>query len=170
MSFAERSLLAVDPVLVASRHVKAYHVTLDAAPVEPSVVAAAMAFLPRLLPAPEPPPDGTPPASFVILHRSAQAAYLNAYSWVWDNVIECRTAAAGIPFLGCPDDDPTVFVELAKPWIGCVWELGPFEYERSAWVRHMLEPAAPDLGAYLADRPSGLVTGGPRVLQVPIAG
>lgn len=27
---------------------------------------------------------------------------------------------------------------LAKQWIGCVWELGPLEDERSAWVQHML--------------------------------
>ncbi len=73
-----------------------------------------------------------------------------AYSWVWDNVLEYHTAAAGVPFLGCPDEDPTHFIELERPWIGCVWELAPLEHERAAWVKHLLS-GAPDLAAYLAD-------------------
>jgi hypothetical protein len=86
------------------------------------------------------------------------AAYLNAYTWVWDNVLECHTSAAGQPFLGCDDDNPANFKELGKPWIGCVWELPPLEHERSAWVRHLIEPERPDLPAYLADAlPEGKV-------------
>ena len=133
--------------------------SLAADPIDARIVAAACSFLPRLLPAPD---DETPPASFVILHRGADAVYLNAYSWVWGNVVECRTAAAGIPFLGCPDEDPTHFVELSRPWIGCVWEPGPFEHERSAWVRHILEPDQPDVPGYVADMLHDTLVGRPR--------
>jgi len=88
----------------------------------------------------------------VILHRGAgSAAYLNAYSWVWGNVNECRVAVAGVPFLDCPDEDPEHFTELTRPWIGCVWELAPLGHERAAWVTHVLSPARPDLAGYLAD-------------------
>jgi hypothetical protein len=88
----------------------------------------------------------------VILHRGAgSAVYLNAYSWVWGNVIECRIAVAGVPFLGCADTDPEHFTELSRPWIGCVWELAPLGHERAAWIRHVLRPGRADLGAYLAD-------------------
>lgn len=53
--------------------------------------------------------------------------------------------------LGCPDRDPTHFVPVERPWIGCVWELPPIQHERDAWVRHLLAPDTPDLDAYLVD-------------------
>src|SRR5258708_27397798 len=108
MTFNEKYLRAPGTVAVGGRQVKRYHVSIEPE-VEEAIQKAAAEFLPGLLPS----PDETPPASFVILHRGAgSAAYLNAYSWVWDNVIECRTAAAGVPFLGCPDEDPEHFTEL----------------------------------------------------------
>jgi hypothetical protein len=114
-------------------------------------------FVASLLPEPD---QETPPAGFTVLHRNSQGAFLDAFSWVWSNVIECRTSAAGIPFLGCEDEDPTNFRPLDRPWIGCVWELAPLEHERKAWVRHVLMPDAPHLGAYLADRfPDGMTSG-----------
>ena len=148
MTFTEKYLRAAGTVAVGGRQVKRYHVSIEPE-IEVNVQKAAAEYLPRLLPS----PDGeTPPASFVILHRGAGgAAYLNAYSWVWTNVIECHAAAAGVPFLGCPDTDPEHFTELTRPWIGCVWELAPLGHERAAWVRHMLSPDRPDLAGYLAD-------------------
>ena len=88
---------------MAGRQLKRYHIATIDADIEDRVQRAAYAQLPALLPE----PDGeTPAASFVVLHRGAgPAAYLCAYSWVWGNVIEYRTAAAGVPFLGCPDQD-----------------------------------------------------------------
>src|SRR6266542_4063793 len=41
-----------------------------------------------------------------------------------------------------------------------VWELPPLGHERSAWVRHVLAPAEPDLGGYLADTLPEGKTGG----------
>ncbi|MEP7026911.1 MAG: hypothetical protein ABJB47_24500 [Actinomycetota bacterium] len=148
MPFTDKYLRTAASVEASGRQVKRYHVSTADAAIEAGIQRAAGEFLPRLLPA----PDGeTPPASFTVLHRGAGAAYLCAYSWVWGNVIECRTAAAGVPFLGCPDEDPEHFTELARPWIGCVWELAPLGHERAAWVRHVLAPDAPDLPGYLAD-------------------
>ncbi|MFI8164862.1 hypothetical protein ACIPM2_21400 [Streptomyces sp. NPDC086081] len=148
MPFSEKLLTVPPPLRVAGRHVKRYHVTADPAGIEPEVEQAARAILPELLPE----PDGTPPATFVVLHRGGDdGAYLNAYSWVWDNVLHFGGAAAGQPVLGCPDRDPTHFVPSARPWIGCVWELPPIQHERDAWVRHLLTPDVPDLTAYLSD-------------------
>jgi hypothetical protein len=148
MTYNEKYLRAAGTVAVGGRQVKRYHISIEP-DVEVGIQKAAYDFLPRLLPEPEP---DTPPASFVIVHRGVgNAAYLNAYSWAWGNVIECKTAAAGVPFLGCPDEDPEHFTELARPWIGCVWELAPLGHERAAWIRHVLSPERPDLAAYLAD-------------------
>jgi len=149
MSFQQKHLTAPGVIEIGDRQVKRYFVHGLDHPIEPEVVAAATAMLPRLLPRER---DATPRAAFAVFHRGGDtAAYVNLYSWVWDNVLEYHTAAAGQPHVGCPDRDPTHFVELAKPWLGCVWELAPFEHERAAWVRHMLAPATPDLAAYLAD-------------------
>ena len=156
MTFTEKFLRARPAIEVAGRSVKRYHVTPGPDGVEPEIERAAFAILPRLLPE----RDETPPATFIVVHRSRgdNAAYLNAYSWVWDNVLHLRAAAAAQPALGCPDADPTHFMVIEdRPWIGCVWELPPIAYERYAWVRHMLLPDKPDLDAYLADfMPDGL--------------
>lgn len=157
MPFAEKYLRAPGVVEIAGRQVKRYHVNTLDAEIDDAVKQAAYAFVPKLLPE----PDGTPPATFLIVHRGLTAAYVVAYSWVWDNVLECHSAAAGVPEIGCEDDDPTNFMALNRPWIGCIWELPPLEHERSAWVRHVFAPEQPDVAAYLADMfPEGKV-GGP---------
>lgn len=158
MPFAEKHIWSQPPVEVAGRHVKRYHVAPEHGDVEPEVAKAALDFLPALLPV----ADGTPPATFIVVHRSAGdgAAYLIAWSWVWDNVLHLRSAAAAQPELGCPDLDKTHFMMLERRWIGCVWELVPLLHERDAWVRHMLVPDEPDLDAYLADSMPDGTTGG----------
>jgi hypothetical protein len=159
VAFNEKLLRYSGVAKVAGRQIKRYHVHGQADEIEPEVEQAAYAFLARLLPDPD---DETPPAGFVVLHRNRQGTFLDAYSWVWENVIECRTAAAGVTFLGCDDEDPTHFKPLNRPWIGCVWELAPFGHERSAWVRHVLQPEVPDLDGYLADVYPDGPCGGPK--------
>ena len=167
MPFTEKLLTVPPPIEVAGRHIKRYHVTTDPAGIAPEVERAAYAILPELLPGPGPrlpgggtSDDTTPPATFVVLHRGGDdGAYLNAYSWVWDNVLHFRGASAGQPVLGCPDLDPTHFITPDLPWIGCVYELPPILHERDAWVRHLLTPEVPDLDAYLADSLAAGTTG-----------
>jgi hypothetical protein len=160
MAFAERFLTTPDRVDVAGRQVKRYHINIDDTEIDQAVQDAAYAMLPRLMP----PPDETPPASFSVLHRSAMGAYLLVYSWTFADVLDCRTTVAGVPALDCPDEDPTHFIVSTRHWIGCVWELAPLEHERSAWVRHILQPDRPDLAGYLADQhaPGGI--GGPTAI------
>jgi hypothetical protein len=147
MTFIEKQIRAQKPVVVAGRHIKAYHVTRDGSEIDPAVRAAAYEFLPGLLPE----PDGTPPATVAVLHLGGSGVYLNAYSWYWDNAVAFRGGVAGDPYFGCVAGALTDFRELGGPLIGCVWELPALEYERRAWVRHMLRPERTDLGAYLAD-------------------
>jgi hypothetical protein len=157
MAFTEKYLRTPGVVEIAGRQVKRYHVNTVDDEIEDAIKEAAYAFVPKLLPE----PDGTPPATFVVLHRGRDAAFVNAYSWVWDNVIEFHCAIAGIEMLGCEDTDPTNFRPLERPWLGCIWELPPLEHERSAWVRHVFAPETPDLAGYLGDVfPAGRI-GGP---------
>lgn len=149
MTYSEKYICALGVVKKADRWVKRYHVSPLGGRISVGIQGAAYQFLPRLLPKPE---GDIPPAGWVILHKGAGiAAYMIAYSWIWDNVVECRAAAAGMPELGCDDEDPENFKILDRPWAGCVWELAPFGHERSAWVRHVLQPETPDLPGYLAD-------------------
>lgn len=149
MALEPKYLRALAPIEITGRRLKRYHVSNDETPIDASIEAAAIATLPSLVPAPD---GSTPPAGWLILHQGRDgAAYLNTYCWVWDNVVEFHAAAAGQPMLDCPDDDPTHFVPIERPWIGCIWELPPFGHERSAWVRHVFGADRPDLEAYLAD-------------------
>jgi hypothetical protein len=158
VTFSEKLISFRGVAEIAGRQMKRYHVHSAADLIEAEVERAAYEFLPALLPDPD---DEAPPAGFTILHRNRQGAFLDAYSWVWENVIECRTAAAGVRVLGCDSDDPTSFKPLDRPWIGCVWELAPFGHERSSWVRHILEPREPDIDSYLADTYPDGRCGGP---------
>jgi hypothetical protein len=148
MAFEEKLLASLPAIEAGERRFKRYYVTTQTAVVTPEIEKAAFEVLPELLPE----ADGTPPAGFIVLHRGGDgAAYLDAFTWVWDNVLHMRAAAAAQPELGCPDDDPAHFVLVDRPWVGCVWELPPIGYERDAWVRHMLVPEVADLEGYLAD-------------------
>jgi hypothetical protein len=149
MTFSEKYLHARGVIDTAGRRVKRYHVSAARGEIPGAIQDAAYQFLPHLLPGPD---AETPPAGWAVLHKGAGVpAYLIAYSWTWGNVVECHAAAAGIPELGCDDEDPQNFKILDRPWAGCVWELAPLGHERAAWVRHVLLPATPDLDSYLAD-------------------
>lgn len=149
MAFTEKHLTAAGIIEAKGRRVKQYHICAIDGEISGGIQKAACEFLPRLLPE----LDGeTPPAGWLVLHKAVEVpAYLIAYSWIWDNVVECHAAAAGIPELGCEDENPENFRLLDRPWAGCVWELAPLGHERSAWVRHVLRPETPDLDGYLAD-------------------
>ena len=153
MGFSQRFLRAGGVVPAGEWRVKQYLVTVTERPVEAAVVAAAEAYLPELLPEPAA-TDSTPRVAFSVLHKGADAVWLNLYSWVHGEIVHCRAANAGLAA-------PTAFTPLTEPLIGCVWELPALVHERSAWVRHGLQPEKPDVDAYLADvLPDGPV-GGP---------
>jgi hypothetical protein len=148
MAFDRKQVRSLATVTVGDRQMKRYHIDQASRPLEPEVTEAAYHVLPKLLPA----TDADIASGWVVVHRGSDTgAYLVAYSWVWDNVVEVHSYAAGQPAMDCPDLDPTNFVEVSRSWAGCVWELAVLEHERSAWARHILSPESPDLVGYLAD-------------------
>jgi hypothetical protein len=149
MPFDDKQLHILEPVTLRGHAMKRYHIDQPDQPLTSDVVDAAYAAIEPLMPEPD---AGTPAAGWVVVHRGATTgAYVLAYTWVWDNVIELHSAVAGQPVIGCPDDSPTNFIVLGKPWIGCVWELAVLEHERAAWVRYVLDETTPDLDGYLRD-------------------
>jgi hypothetical protein len=160
MTFTDKYIRAHGVVEAAGRQVKLYHVSSADVRIANGIQEAASEFLPLLLPRPD---NETPPGGWAILHKGdAIPAYLIAYSWTCVNVIECRAAVAGIPEFGSDDENPENFKILDRRWVGCVWELAPLGHERSAWVRHVLQPSTPDLNGYLADMLLDGSTEGPR--------
>jgi hypothetical protein len=153
MGFSERYLRPGGVVPVGDWRVKQYLVTVTDAVPDTALVSAATAFLPKLLPS-SAAADDTPRVAFSVLHRGLDAIWLNLYAWVYGEILHCRAANA-------PFEVPTRFTPLAEPLIGCVWELPALVHERSAWVRHGLQPDSPQVNQYLADfLPEGPV-GGP---------
>ena len=149
VAVAEMYLRTATAIECTGRWVKRYYVSAEGAKIAGSIQDAACDFLPRLLPKPD---SETPPAGWAVLFKaSSVATYLVTYNWTWVNVVECRAAVAGVPELGCEDENPEHFTLLDRRWIGCVWELAPLGHERSAWLRHVLARDTPDLAGYLAD-------------------
>jgi hypothetical protein len=149
MPFRDKFVRALPVLDLAGRKVKPYHITREPdTTLAPVIVEAAYTMAEQML---APPDHEMPPASWLVLHEGKNSTYLCVYDWVWGNAVEVISAAAGEPYLGCPDDDPAHFVPNARILAGCVWELTVLEHERAAWVEHMLVPDEPDLDAYLAD-------------------
>ena len=105
MSITEKFLRAPGPIEASGRMLKRYHITTVEAEIEPGIQKAAYDILPELVPQPD---DETPAAGWLVLHTGASGAYLCAYSWVWGNVVEMRSAVAGEPYLGAPIPIPRI--------------------------------------------------------------
>lgn len=142
MGFVERFMRPLTPISTSGWVVKGYGVTVEDRELDPEALAVAMEFLPKLLPPPN--TDGTPSVAFSVVHHGQDAVWLNVYAWCQEAILGCR--AANAPLTGSP-----VFEPLVEPLIGCVWELPAVVHERSAWVRHLLQPQRPDVDAYLSD-------------------
>ena len=124
---------------------KVYGISAEAERPDPSLIAAARALASREL------PRGGDGASaygigFVIIHQAADFAFVLIDWWYGENEIHQKLFSA-------PLDDLGALRPHGKPAIGCVWELGVVDFERRAWLEHVLANAAgPDVPAYLAAR------------------
>ena len=83
---------------------------------------------------------------FVVIHRAADYAFVLIDWWSGQNELRQH-------LLSAPLDRPGELAPHPSPAIGCVWELAVVDFERRAWLRHVLDnPNGPDLEAYLDDR------------------
>ena len=116
MAFRDKDLASPGPITVDGRHLKRYHVDQPERLIEPEVekaaydLAAGVAGRRRRRRHPGRRVGGAAPGRDT-------GAYLLAYTWVWDNALEVRVAAAGQPALDCPDHVPsTSSTSVARPW------------------------------------------------------
>lgn len=124
----------------------------------PELVKTAELLMPSVMPQPAVNVGGDDPydidrygVGFVIVHDAADYAFVLYDWWAGQNEIHQRVFSALPTRLGAMRPHPT-------PAIGCVWELAVTDFERRAWLRHVLiDGEGPDVEAYLAERFEGEV-------------
>ena len=115
---------------------KVYGIGTHAPDARPEFVAATLDAAREAL------PDGGG-AGFVIAHDAKTAGLSLVYWWANENEIHGR-------FFASPLDDPTAFASADGSGLACVWELEVLDFERRAWLEHVLKNG--DVEGYLAER------------------
>jgi hypothetical protein len=83
--------------------------------------------------------------------RRCSDCYALIHWWASANEVHQR-------LLSAPVNDPGALSAHPTPAIGCVWELAATDFERRAWLEHVLaRDGGPDVDGYLAARFEGEV-------------
>ncbi|MFI7610383.1 hypothetical protein ACIBP6_04000 [Nonomuraea terrae] len=123
--------------------VKLYTIAPHGRPARTEVAEAALRAAREVLPAPAVAPDRYG-VGFVIAHDAPRLCYALACWWAERNEVHQR-------ILSAPADRPEHLAPHPSEAAGCVWELSVTDFERRAWITHVLaNPRGPDLDAYLA--------------------
>jgi hypothetical protein len=85
-------------------------------------------------------PDGGG-VGFVIAHDAKAAGLGLVYWWANENEIHGR-------FFASPLEDPAAYQPVEGTGLACVWELEVLDFERRAWLEHVLKKG--DVEGYLA--------------------
>jgi hypothetical protein len=123
--------------------VKLYGIALRGRSVRATVAEAALAAARRVLPTPAITPDRYG-VGFVIAHDTPRLCYALVCWWAEENEVHQR-------ILSAPASHPEQLSAHPSNAIGCVWELSVTDFERRAWITHVLaNPHGPDIEGYLA--------------------
>jgi hypothetical protein len=122
--------------------IKTYGVSAHTPAPRPAFLAAAARVATTTLASP-PHPDTRHGIGFVVAHDAADYCFVLVDWWSGGNEIHQRMFSA-------PLDHPERLRPHPGHAIGCVWELAVVDFERRAWLRHVLaRPGGPDTDAYL---------------------
>jgi hypothetical protein len=127
---------------------KLYGIAAEGDRPRPELVKATVAALLPTLPHDDPNTHGV---GFAIAHDSGDHCYVLIDWWAERNEIHQRLLSAAFADLPALSPHPT-------PAIGCVWELAVTDFERRAWLEHVLaREGGPSIEAYLTARFEGEV-------------
>jgi hypothetical protein len=124
---------------------KLYGIARDGERPREQLVASATAAAERVLP--QPPVTGPGDVDerygigFIIAHDGRDYGYVLVDWFAGENEIHER-------LLSMPLDGSAELTAYPSPAIGCVWELEVVDFERRAWIEHVLK--GPDIEAYFA--------------------
>ena len=125
---------------VAGWRVKLYGIAADGEFPRQELVQATVAALGPSLPGAD---DGAHGVAFAIAHDAADHCFALIDWFAGENEIHQR-------MLSAPLRQPADLTVHPGPAIGCVWELAVTDFERRAWLDHVLaNPHGPSLDAYL---------------------
>ncbi|MFI0451872.1 hypothetical protein [Actinomadura sp. 6N118] len=132
---------------VAGWQVKVYGIAWKGERPRPSLVEAGIHRAGQALPAPAWRREDEGPdrygVGFCVVHDAGDRCFVLVDWWAAENELHQRMFSA-------PLEEPDALVPHASEAIGCVWELEVVDFERRAWLRHVLaNPGGPDLDAYL---------------------
>lgn len=121
---------------------KVYAITAPGCDVDAALLEHALRVAESALPSPAVAP-GRPGLGFVVVHATLGRTYVLACWWAEENEVHQRIFSA-------PAGHPDELAPHAGPAIGCVWELAVTDFERRAWLTHVLaRPGGADHAAYL---------------------
>lgn len=146
--YVPRPTRFIELVELAGWKVKLYGITLD-----PSIdTTQALSALKSVISSSLPQPARTPTrygAAFAIFHTARDANYFLVDWWTDENVLQHRLYRA-------PLDAPHAYEDFSPSGaVACVWELRVIDFEREAWVTHVLSGGDnPDFASYFAARSS----------------
>jgi hypothetical protein len=124
---------------VGDWRIKLYGIAAQGERPRQELVDATVAMLPAAL------PDGGG-LGFAVAHDGGDGCYTLIDWWANENEIHQR-------LLSAPIDDPAALRPHPTLAIGCVWELAVTDFERRAWLEHVLaRDGGPDVDSYLAAR------------------
>ncbi|MEU8876610.1 hypothetical protein AB0D24_36810 [Streptomyces javensis] len=130
--------------------VKVYGISASADVPRPALVAATVEAAASALPSPAR-TDSRYGIGFAIAHDAADRCFALVDWWHGENEIHQRLFSA-------PLERPDALMPHPGEAIGCVWELAVTDFERRAWLRHVLaNPEGPDRDGYLAAHFTGRV-------------
>lgn len=133
-----RELLSIEGWIL-----KLYGISLHGAAVSPALASAVVNVATAALPT-APHTDTRYGVGFVIAHESVTTSYV-LFCW-WDERNELHQRVFSAPAV-----DPSQLKPHNSLAIGCVWELSVSDFERRAWIEHVLKPGgSPNLQDYLA--------------------
>jgi len=101
-------------------------------------------------------PDEHHGVAFAIIHMARGADFVLLDWWTWENVLQQA-------IFTCPPGKPSQLTDITSSGlVGCVWELQVVNFERLAWIQHVLKKsdgrsAEVDLEDYLTQRFNGRV-------------
>jgi hypothetical protein len=130
---------------VAGWRIKLYGIATPGHEPRDALVEAALAVAASTLPQP---PEGHDRygLGFVVVHDAADYAFVLVDWWHDENEIHQQLFSGSL-------DEPAALRPHFNAAIGCVWELAVVDFERRAWLEHVLaNPAGPDVAGYLDAR------------------
>jgi hypothetical protein len=134
--YQTRSIRYIGREDVGDWRLKVYGIGTHAPDARPEFVAATLDAAREAL------PDGGG-TGFVIAHDAESAGLSLVYWWANENEIHGR-------FFASPLDDPAARVPDTGTGLACVWEMEVIDFERRAWLEHVLKDD--DVDGYLAQR------------------